>query len=155
MIIRRMIADDIPQLAQLYKQFWHEYSDVETMYKQYHKLCEADTHVLLSAIESEQLVGSVMGIVCEELYGDCKPFMVLENMIVDKNCRNKGIGKALISMLEKISAEKNCTQIILITETKRTDACKFYESVGYNPDTHKGFKKKLKNIATGLSKEDL
>jgi hypothetical protein len=31
MIIREMIVDDIPQLAQLYKQFWDEESCVETM----------------------------------------------------------------------------------------------------------------------------
>jgi hypothetical protein len=37
----------------------------------------------------------------------------------------------------------NCSQILLVTEIDRIDACQFYESVGYNPDTHKGFKKKL------------
>ena len=110
MIIREMIADDIPELAQLYKQFWDEDSSVDTMYIQYNKLCETGTHVLLCAVENERLVGSVMGVVCGDLYGDCKPFLVLENMIVDKNCRNKGVGKALISELEKIAAEKNCAK---------------------------------------------
>lgn len=67
------------------------------------------------------LVGSVMGVTCEELYGSCKPFLVLENMIVDRKYRNKGVGKALISEIEKIAAE----------------------TLGYSPNTHKGFKKKL------------
>jgi len=31
MIIREMIADDISELAQLYRQFWNEESCVETM----------------------------------------------------------------------------------------------------------------------------
>ena len=85
-----------------------------------------------------------MGVICEEIYGDCRPFMVLENMIVDEKYRNQGVGKALIFELEKVAADKNCTQIILVTESNRIDACEFYESVGYNPDSHKGFKKKLK-----------
>jgi GNAT superfamily N-acetyltransferase len=144
MIIREMAASDIPELAQLYKQFWDEASCIETMYNQFEKFCQNGTHVLLSAVENERLIGSVMGVICGELYGSCEPFMVVENMIVDHERRKKGVGKALISELEKIAVEKNCTQIILVTETNRINACKFYESAGYSPDLHKGFKKKLK-----------
>jgi Acetyltransferases len=138
-----MIIADIPELALLYKQFWNEDSCIELMCSQFKKLCKCDTHILLSAVENGKLIGSVMGVICEELYGSCKPFMVLENMIVDSQFRNKGVGKALVSELEKIAVQKNCTQIILITDTQRIDARKFYESVGYNPNTHKGYKKKL------------
>lgn len=144
MIIRGMIAEDIPQLAQLYKQFWDEESCLENMYVKFNKFRNDGSHLLLSAVENNQLIGSVMGIICGELYGDCKPFMVLENMIVDNRYRNKGVGKALITELEKKAFEHNCSQIILVTETDRIDACKFYESAGYNPNSHKGFKKKLK-----------
>lgn len=143
MIIRKMIANDIPELAQLYRQFWNEDSCIEIMYSQFKKVSENGTHVLLSAVENKSLIGSVMGVICEELYGNCKPFMVLENMIVDDKCRNKGIGKALVAELEKIAINKSCTQIILVTEVDRIDACKFYESVGYSPTRSKGFKKKL------------
>ena len=144
MIIREMIIDDMPQLAQLYKQFWDEESSVETMYQKFNKIHENGSYILLSAIENNQLIGSVMGVICGELYGDCNPFMVLENMIVDEKYRNKGVGKALISELETKAAEKNCTQIILVTDADRIEARGFYESAGYNPHTHKGFKKKLK-----------
>lgn len=47
-----------------------------------------------------------MGVICEELYGDCRPFLVLENMIIDKSYRKKGIGKALISELEEVATKK-------------------------------------------------
>ncbi len=113
------------------------------MQRQFVKIHKTGTHVLLSAVEHGQLVGSVMGIICEELYGNCQPFMVLENMIVDKNYRNQGIGKALLAELEKIAIMKKCIQIILVTDVHRAEACKFYQSAGYSLDTHKGFKKKL------------
>jgi len=142
MIIREMIKDDIPQLAQLYKQFWNEESCIDTMKIKFDKFQKNDSHILLSAVEDDQLIGSVMGVICEELYGDCKSFLVLENMIVDEAYRNKGVGTVLISELERRAADK-CTHIILVTETNRIGACKFYETVGYNPNTHKGFKKKL------------
>lgn len=144
MILRKMIADDIPQLAKLYEQFWDEESCVETMCEKFNQFRENGSHILLCAVENDQLIGSIMGVICGELYGDCKPFIVLENMIVNIRYRNQGVGKALIYELEKIAADKNCTQIILVTEANRTDACEFYQSVGYNPDSHKGYKKKLK-----------
>lgn len=143
MIIRKMRVEDIPQLAMLYSQFWNENSCIEKMQKQFKKLQQKDTHILLSAVDENQLIGSIMGIVCEELYGDCRPFLVIENMIVDKNSRKKGIGKALISELEKLAKERDCTQIILVTERDRLDACSFYESVGFHPTINKGYKKKI------------
>ena len=143
MIIREMIEEDISQLKQLYSQFWGEESCIETMKKQFNKLHKKDSHIFLSAIENTKLIGSVMGVICEELYGDCKPFLVLENMIVDKSFRNKGIGKVLISELEKIATKRDCSQVILVTERNRVEAVKFYESVGYSSQTHLGFKKKL------------
>jgi len=135
-----MTVEDIPKLALLYKQFWNEDSCVETMVKQFEKLQKSNTHILLSAVEDGELIGSVMGIICEDLYSKCKPFLVIENMIVDKKYRRKGVGRALIQETEKQAVELNCTQIILVAD----DACNFYASLGYNPDTHKGFKKKLK-----------
>ena len=144
MIVREMIAEDIPQLAELYRQFWDEKSCIETMYKKFSQFHENGSHIFLSAVENSLLIGSAMGVICGELYGDCRPFLVLENMIVDKKIRNRGVGKALISELEKIAAEKTCTQIILITDSDRIDAREFYKSAGYNPDTHQGYKKKLK-----------
>ena len=144
MIIREMAAADIPQLAELYKQFWNEDSCVKTMRQKFDQYQKEGSHILLCAIENKQLVGSVMGVICGELYGDCRPFLVLENMIIDKKYRNRGIGTELIAEMEKRASQRNCTQIILVTESDRVDACKFYESVGYKPETHRGFKKKLK-----------
>jgi predicted N-acetyltransferase YhbS len=143
MLIREMIAEDIPQLEQLYRQFWGEESCVETMNKQFHKLQETNSHIFISAIDNNKLIGSVMGIICEELYGDCKPFLVLENMIVDKYYRDKGVGKALISELENMATKRGCSQVIFVTERSRVDAVAFYESAGYSSQTHIGFKKKL------------
>lgn len=143
MIIRKMHEEDIPGLAILYKQFWDEDSCVEKMQKQFKKLEHNDTHIILSAVMRGHVIGSVMGIVCEDIYGDCRPFLVLENMIVEKSFRNQGVGNALFAELEKLAKAQNCTQIILVTEADRTEACNFYESMGFDPVINKGYKKKL------------
>ena len=85
-----------------------------------------------------------MGIVCEELYGDCKPFMVIEDVVVQKDHRRSGIGSALMGALERCAVERNCNYIIFVTESERKEAHRFYESLGYNSHAYQGFKKYLR-----------
>ena len=142
MIVRKLENKDLVQLSVLYEQFWGEISDITKMEQQYELMQKENTHIVLVCEEQEKIVGSVMGIICRELYGDCRPFLVVENMIVDKAYRRKGIGHGLLRELEKLAIERNCTQMILVTEKDRTDACGFYESYGFAPNTT-GYKKKL------------
>lgn len=142
MVIRALSKDDIPQLAGLYFQFWEEDSDPEKMKSAFDTITAAGSHILLCAKEGDRLIGSVMGVICAELYGDCRPFLVVENMIVDRNYRRKSIGNALLSELEQQAKARNCTQMILVTETDRSDACSFYENYGFSKNTT-GYKKKL------------
>lgn len=142
MIVRQMQIEDIPQLEVLYQQFWGERSDVAKMKSVFEKIDGQPQYILLSAVEGDKLLGSVTGIVCPEMYVDCRPFLVLENMVVDQNSRKKGVGKALLHALEEIAKERDCRQIILVTESDRHDAAAFYKACGFGLDNI-GFKKKL------------
>lgn len=143
MIIRKLALDDLEQLAGLYQQFWGEKSDINKMRQRFSRLQHKHTHIFLCAAEEGRMVGAATGIVCYGLYGDCKPFLVVEDMIVDEGCRRGGVGRALMCELELRARELDCTQMILVTETERADACGFYEAVGFHPSANKGFKKKL------------
>ncbi len=142
MEIRPMQRKDLSQLADLYRQFWGEESNLEIMNRQFDRLAADDTHLLLCAVEGEHLLGSVTGILCEDLYGDCRPFLLVENMVVDQNCRRKGIGRLLLAALEKQAKRRSCVQMLRVTEAARQDACAFYEAYGFQRD-HKGYKKRI------------
>ena len=142
MKIRTLEKSDMKRLADLYRQFWNEQSDVEKMELQFDAIQRENSHLLLGAEQDGLLIGSVMGVICKELYGDCRPFLVIENMIVDDLGPRKGVGSALLSELEKRARERHCTQMILVTEIERQDACGFYESFGFQKN-NKGYKKKL------------
>jgi len=144
MEIRKLEYNDLPQLSLLYKDFWNEDSDIQKMERVFSKLEDNDSYIFLCAVENNKICGSIMGIVCYELYGNCDPFLVVENMIVDVNYRKKGIGKYLFMEIENTAREKKCRQIILVTESTRKDACSFYESIGFDPLKNKGYKKKIK-----------
>ena len=99
MKIKTLEYIDIPQLAELYKYFWNENSDINKMEKTFNQIKNNNSYILLCAVEHNKLCGAVMGIICEELYGNCNPFLVVENMIVDVNHRREGIGIKLFTEL--------------------------------------------------------
>jgi ribosomal protein S18 acetylase RimI-like enzyme len=143
MEIKRLKADDLKALARLYRNFWNEESSLEKMQETFQRLEGNPNYILLCAEEQGNMVGSIMGIICEELYGDCKPFMVVEDVVVDKNHRRAGIGTTLMREVEKCATERGCSYIIFVTESERQEAHRFYESLGYELDAYKGFKKRL------------
>ena len=143
MRIRELIQSDLGSLAELYEQFWGEKSSVEKMQRTYKRLKANTNYIFLVAEQKGHLSGALMGIICEELYGDCRPFLVIEDVIVDKAYRHTGIGTALMREIENRAVFHNCNYIIFVTESERTDAVQFYQSLGYSTDTYKGFKKRL------------
>ena len=143
MIIRQLQAADLPALARLYVQFWNERSSPEKMNATFARLRDNPDYFFLVAETDEEITGSLMGIVCEELYGECRPFMVIEDVIVDREFRQQGIGSALIRTIEAHAVSRNCNYIIFVSERERTDAVPFYRSLGYEPDSYRGFKKRL------------
>lgn len=116
--------------------------DEAVMRRRWESLETGGRHILLAAEDGGRLVGSVMGVVCEELYGDGRPFLVVENLIVDKGERRKGAGRMLLRELEKAASARNCAQMILVTEEERADARGFYEAYGFDR-RHRGYKKTI------------
>lgn len=144
MLVRRIRKEDLDAIAKLYKLYWNENSNINKMEKKLNQIINHPQYILLCAEINNTVVGTVSGIICEDLYGNCQPFLVMENMVTDKAYRKKGIGKALLNELEKIGKERECTQILFITDAAREDAISFYEAMGYNSKSHIGFKKTLK-----------
>jgi ribosomal protein S18 acetylase RimI-like enzyme len=142
-VIRDPAADDLQGLARLYRQFWGEDCSPETMRLVFDSVSHDPRYVFLVAEERGVLAGTVRGVVCAALYGDCRPFMVVDDVIVDREFRRRGIGGRLMRRLEKRAASFDCGCITLVTETSRTDALRFYDSLGYSPDAYVGYKKRL------------
>jgi len=144
---------DLSVLDELFRQFWDESSAVDNMAVMFERLSENPDYLLLAAKQDDMLVGFCMGIICQTLYGDCSPFMVIEDFIVDKEHRRTGIGAALMSAAEQHAIRRGCSQVIFVTENDRKDAHSFYEFQGYSPATHKGFKKRLSGQRTRIDRE--
>ncbi len=146
MKIERLSTSDLPQLAALFQHFWGEDTPLDRMRSTFARIADNPAYILLAAKQDSRLIGFIMGVVCEELYGSGQPFMVIEDLIVDKELRRLGAGTALMLEMEKRAVQRQCGQIVFVTEAERTDSIRFYNSLGYDEESHRGFKKRLRKI---------
>ena len=141
-----LTEQDLPDLARLYGQFRGEQSSLEDMRSTFRRLEEDPDYMFLGVREGGCLVGSVMGVICRELYGSCRPFMVVEDVIVDRDHRRRGIGLKLMQAVEQEALRHDCSYIMLVTDASRTDALGFYEHLGYHPERYRACKKYLDTL---------
>ena len=66
----------------------------------------------------------------------------LESVRVASHLRGQGIGRAMFADAEARARKAGCRLMQLTMNTTRSDAHRFYESLGYEP-THTGFKRVL------------
>ena len=143
MEIVQIQKNDLPDLSQLHEELSDSKSNFSKIEANFALMIRNDYYHLIGAKIDKRLVGSLMGILCLDLVGECRPFMIIENVIVSNEYRNKGIGKALLNEIEMIAKKLNCYYIFFVSGDNRKEAHRFYESVGYNNDKVKGFKKYL------------
>ncbi|WP_019424184.1 GNAT family N-acetyltransferase [Paenibacillus sp. OSY-SE] len=144
MLIRKLKVEDVTQLAVLYAELDDRPINVEKMTTRLTRLNDDPDYLFLGAAgENGKLLGSVMGIICEDLTGDCQPFMVVENVIVTAEAHGQGIGMKLMSRLEEFARERNCHVMMLMSNVKREGAHRFYERLGFSREVGYGFVKDL------------
>jgi ribosomal protein S18 acetylase RimI-like enzyme len=143
--IDKLALDDLAGLKLLYESgFEASASDSDRMAEVFNQIKDNSNYIILCAKMSDQVVGSVMGVVCNELFGKCLPFMVVENVIVLHEYRRLGIAKQLMRSLEEQAMMNKCSTILFVSSEHRAGAHKLYESMGYGADKVNGYRKRLK-----------
>jgi GNAT superfamily N-acetyltransferase len=142
MEIESVQQSDLSAIGRLHEYFWGERSDVESMTRTLTALAGDPDHVILAARIDGECVGTATGVICHGLYGGFDTYMVVEDMVVDADYRRMGIASALLARLEAIARERECNQVILLTESVREDAVALYQANGFEA-RWTGFKKKL------------
>ena len=143
-IIDKINESDLNELSSLYEELSGKKTNIIKMKENYDWINANSDYILIGAKDdNKNLIGSLLSIVCHDVIGECRPFMVLENVIVKNNCRGLGIGKSLMNYIENYAREINCYYIIFTSAIDRKKAHKFYESLGYDINAVQGFKKYL------------
>lgn len=134
-----------PKDAQVLQMFMEELVDApgdrELLIKKLQKIEKLENYYLCLSCEGEEILGTAMGILCEDICEDCRRFLVIENVFVKKEYRGKGVAKEIFRELEQWGRQNDAYYSILVSENKRERAHVFYEKNGYKKMG--GFKKML------------
>lgn len=139
--IKHIKSDDLSGLCQLYDELVNRVNNYTKLVDVYQSIQNNDNYIILGAFNDEGLVGSLMGIICYDLVGECQPFMVIENVIVSNRVRRQGIGKKLMLEIEQIAKERGCYYIIFVSGDQRKEAHAFYENLGFKDEKVEGYRK--------------
>jgi GNAT superfamily N-acetyltransferase len=135
---------DLSGLKSLYENaFEGSISDYDKMINVFDKIKDNSNYIILCAKINDKIVGSVLGVICNELFGQCNPFMVLEDVAVLKTHRRLGIAKQLMMKIEELAKAAKCSMILFVSSEHRVGAHKLYESLGYGIDKVNGYRKRL------------
>ncbi len=135
---------ELADLASLQKELINEEPNLNKMHQLFPIILQDPNYYLLGARKEGHLVGSLIAIVCHDLFGECIPYMIVENVIVAEETRKQGIGTRLMEKSEAIASERGCRYIMIVSAAERTKATAFYHGLGYNSENYRGFKKFLK-----------
>lgn len=136
--IEQIEIASLEALNTLYDELMGGRADPVKLEKAFRTIREDERYVLLGAFADGELLGSLMGIVCQDLVGDCRPFMVIENVVVSSRARRQGLGKKLMTAIEDIAHERDCYYIIFVSGEKRKEAHIFMRRWGIGRKRSRG-----------------
>lgn len=102
---------------------------------------QAGRAVLVASLDGV-LVGTVDTLLLPNLTRGGRPFLLIENVVVDSVRRRAGVGSALLAMAETIARRAHCYKIQLLSRDSRVEAHAFYEAHGFGA-VARGYRKYL------------
>lgn len=143
LVFRKALEGDVSGLDMVMQVISDEPGDFDKM-RGLIKSLEKDTQKYLLIAEdkeSGEIVGSLLGVVFEDICKDCRPILLVENVAVLEKYQGLGIGRKMFEEIERWGREQNCHYEILVSGMGRMGAHQFYQALGF--EEVKGFKKYL------------
>jgi ribosomal protein S18 acetylase RimI-like enzyme len=129
--IRRLTIEDLDGLSKLLAQLWIGKSiDASAVRKVIEKGLESDYQIYVCATDNGKLIGYCSLSIKNSLWMSANLGNV-DELVVDSEYRNQGIGKMLMNEIEKIAKNHDCKRLELDSAFHRTKAHEFYEKLGF------------------------
>ena len=139
-----LLENELLSLLELYKQLNPEDNIIdEFTAKNIWKRIEAQNIKYFIAKENGKIIASCYICIIPNLTRGGKSIGFIENVITDIEYKGKGIGKNIMENAIKYAREQNCYKILLQSGNRRTDAHRFYESVGFDGESKRAFEIRL------------
>ena len=139
--IRVARASDAAEIAQLTTQLGYDLTHADAADRLSRILLRDDQQFFIADV-SGRAVGWVHVVFTE--YVEAEAFAAIAGLVVDRDHRRVGIGRALVDRAEIWARDRGCSIVRLTSSATRIAAHRFYENLGYaNIKTQYSFIKPL------------
>jgi PhnO protein len=125
---RDAIPADAPAISTLARQLGYEVSPI-TAANRLVRLAAPDERVIVAADPDGAVVGWTSARVTEHIHSD--PHVEISGFVVEEAARGRGIGRALMSEVERWARSRGLATLRLNANVTRTGAHQFYEKLGF------------------------
>ena len=143
-MIRQAEVKDVSALADLYRQLVSSVAPDTAIDVREDRIDEirADPHNFLFVLEiNNRICGTAFLTLCLDSLYRYQPYAILENFVIDEGQQGKRYGKMLMRYVEHFCVEADCSKIMLLSNSMRSDAHGFFEKQGFSSNLKKGFVK--------------
>ncbi|HSD39142.1 MAG TPA: GNAT family N-acetyltransferase [Rhodocyclaceae bacterium] len=146
-VIRKARAADANSIQDLYRALVNN-PQVRVLPERVEQLADAAATALLIAERDGDVVGTALVSFCADVMFQAQPFAVVENFIVNANCRKCGIGSALMREVEQYCLAVDCSKSMLLSSSERVVAHEFFTKAGFSGSVKQGFVKYRRQFST-------
>jgi N-acetylglutamate synthase-like GNAT family acetyltransferase len=142
--IRQAEAKDVSAISLLYHQLVHPVApEVKVDLRQDRiEQIRVDPQNFLFVLETnDRICGTAFVTLCPDPMHGHQPYALLEHFVIDESKQGKGYGSTLAQYVEDFCLQANCSKIMLLSNSKRSEAHSFFEKQGFSPVLKKGFVK--------------
>ncbi|OHX11498.1 hypothetical protein BI347_17685 [Chromobacterium sphagni] len=144
--IRQARADDAAALDRLCRQLVDDPA-IRVLPERLQALADGERAQVLVCECGGQLAASAWLGFCEGVMYGGQPFAVLENIVVDRGWRGRGLGQALLDEAQRRCLARQCFKIMLRSSAQRLEAHRFFLRAGFRGDAKRGFVKYRRDMA--------
>ena len=144
MEFRTLTGSDIGSLVELYQQLDPKDGLSAEACEAAWKEIEKNPDIrYFGAVEDGKVVSTCYAVIIPNLTRGCRGICFIENVVTDREYRNRGLASRVIGMAVGFAKERHCYKVILQSGKARTEAHGFYERIGFDGESKKAFDMRL------------
>jgi GNAT superfamily N-acetyltransferase len=139
--VRELRYGDLEALLQLYRDLHPEDEPIweERSRALWGEILADAKQIYLGGFAGDELVAACNAAIVLNLTRGCRPFAVIENVVVSAQRRRRGFGATVLGELIERCWVRGCYKVMLMSASGRAGAHELYEALGFDKHSKQAF----------------